>query len=135
MPQNSGDLAQLMTSLALAVTENAPHVLGEVFAADAEFVNLFGSVWQGRQAIIDGHAWSLGSVPKDSTMQFESINTRPVGDEVAVMRGVCRRGRTASASAETLAPGMTVLLMVAQHGQDGWKAVAGANVAQQAPAA
>ena len=124
---------RLMDVWAHAVTGNDPRRLEEVFADDAEFVNLYGSIWQGREAIIDGHAWALGGVLKDSTMRFESIETRSVGDDVVVMRGVCHRGRAANASAGTLPPGTTVLLLVAQRGGEGWTAISGANVAQQPP--
>ena len=135
MPETFEDPTQLMKAWARAVTDNDPHLLGDVFAADAEFVNLFGSVWLGRQAIVEGHQWALSSVLKDSTMDFDSVNLRAIDHQAVVMRGVCRRGRRENASAETLAPGTTVLLMVAQQGHDGWRAIAGANVAQQAPTA
>ncbi len=123
---------QLMNAWAEAINRNEPRLLKDVFADEAQFVNLFGAIWQGREAIVDGHAWALGGVLRDSSMHFDGgTDLQQLGRDVVVIRGLCRRERAAHASPRTLEPGTTVLLLVARRDQDGWRAVAGANVAQQ----
>src|SRR5271170_5188561 len=39
---------------------------GQLFAPDAEFVNVAGVLWKGRQSIQANHAYSHGVIPADS---------------------------------------------------------------------
>jgi len=80
--QTFEDPALLMSAWADAINRNEPHLLADVFAVDAEFINLFGSVWQGQKAIIHGHAWALGSVLRDSSMQFNRIDQQIIDERV-----------------------------------------------------
>lgn len=75
---------------------------GKLFAPDAEFVNVGGRLWKGRQAIQINHAWSHGTIPrnaagfenagaqahygifKNSTMQFPNVEVRFLRDDIAV---------------------------------------------------
>jgi Domain of unknown function (DUF4440) len=66
---------------------------GKLFAADADFVNVAGSLWTGRQSIQAQHAYIHGVIPanspgfsevdrsycgifKNNTLNFDQINVR-----------------------------------------------------------
>lgn len=110
-------LAFLYTSIALAAKNDAEDVrnvvagfatdwnhhdmdaFGKLFAQDADFVNVGGNLWVGRQDIQLRHAWSHGTIPKSalpggnpayygifkhSTMNFVHIDVRFLRKDVAV---------------------------------------------------
>ena len=75
---------------------------GKLFAPDAEFVNVRGRLWKGREAIQINHAWSHDTIPagtegfesadeqahyaifRNSTMRFPQIEVRFLRDDIAV---------------------------------------------------
>ncbi len=74
---------------------------GKLFAPDAEFVNVAGDLWTGRQSIQAQHAYAHGVIPVDSpgftdadrpyygifkgsTMKFDQIDVRFLRNDVAV---------------------------------------------------
>ncbi len=75
------------------------NAFGALFAADADFVNVGGRWWRGRQEIQTNHAYSHGAIPKSShptgipahygifkmsTHHFDRIDVRFVRADVAV---------------------------------------------------
>jgi|GEM_PF-672453 hypothetical protein len=76
---------------------------GKLFAQDADFVNVAGVLWTGRQSIQAQHAYSHGVIPadspgfseedrryygifKNSSLKFDHIDVRFLRKEVAVAR-------------------------------------------------
>ena len=73
---------------------------GKLFATDADFVNVAGARWKGRESIQMNHAWSHGAIPRDtpgfekldpyygifktSTLRFTQIDVRFLRKDVAV---------------------------------------------------
>jgi len=74
---------------------------GKLFAPDADFVNVAGVLWTGRQSIQAQHAYSHGTIPADSpgfseedrryygifkssTLRFDQIDVRFLRKEVAI---------------------------------------------------
>jgi uncharacterized protein (TIGR02246 family) len=55
------------------------------FAADADFVNVAGMWWRGREEIETEHAASHAGMFKDSTMRLELAAFKVVGSRVGVM--------------------------------------------------
>ncbi len=72
---------------------------GKLFAPDADFVNVAGAWWQGREAIQMHHAYSHGTIPvetqgelpayfgifKTSTLRFTQMDVRFLRKDVAVV--------------------------------------------------
>lgn len=72
---------------------------GKLFAPDADFVNVAGAWWQGREAIQMHHAYSHGTIPADtqgepppyygifktSTLRFTQMDVRFLRRDVAVV--------------------------------------------------
>jgi hypothetical protein len=76
---------------------------GKLFAPDADFVNVAGQLWTGRQSIQAQHAYIHGAIPanspgfteedgpyygifKNSTLKFDRIDVRFLRKEVAISR-------------------------------------------------
>ncbi len=74
---------------------------GKLFATDADFVNVAGVLWTGRQSIQAQHAYSHGVIPadspgfsdqdrryfgifKNSTLKFDAVDVRFLRREVAI---------------------------------------------------
>jgi uncharacterized protein (TIGR02246 family) len=74
--------------------------IGALFAEDADFVNVTGTYWKGRESILLNHAFTHGAVPidsagvtvpkgihgifKTSTLHFKQIDVRFLWKDVAV---------------------------------------------------
>lgn len=78
---------------------------GKLFAADADFVNVAGNWWKGREEIQAQHAFSHGTIPADtkgfeaarayygifkaSTLRLTQIDVRFLRSDVAVAHASC----------------------------------------------
>jgi uncharacterized protein (TIGR02246 family) len=76
---------------------------GRLFTPDADFVNAFGTWWQGREAIEAAHAATHGDVFGASTLEFTEVTLRDLSPGLALararwtLRGQTRRdGRDAA---------------------------------------
>ena len=74
--------------------------IGALFAEDADFVNVTGTYWKGRESILLNHAFTHGAVPIDSAgvtvpkgiygifktsiLHFKQIDVRFLRKDVAV---------------------------------------------------
>jgi uncharacterized protein (TIGR02246 family) len=59
-----------------------------LFAADADFVNVIGQRWIGRDAIKKAHAASHATLFKTSTLKIEDTTIRFLKPDVAIARSV-----------------------------------------------
>ena len=75
---------------------------GALFARDADFVNVTGQLWKGREEIQRRHAYTHGAIPreavpealpanygifKSSTYHFDRIDVRLLGPNLAIAHG------------------------------------------------
>jgi uncharacterized protein (TIGR02246 family) len=60
------------------------------FADDADFVNIEGTRWQGRQAIKDAHAFVHATIFKQSHLTIEDTTIRQLDANVIVARSTWR---------------------------------------------
>jgi uncharacterized protein (TIGR02246 family) len=109
--------------------------VGEIFAEDAEFVNIMGMRMRGREGIVDGHRWALAGPLSGNRVSFDQIDELEVTDDVTVIHAHCVRERLPDAPPQTLPAGRTVLVFVARQDSDGWHAVAATNVTETPPPA
>ena len=58
----------------------------ELFAEDAEFVNVVGLWWKGREAIRDAHAFTHASIFRNSHLVFDDIEVRNPAPTIAIAR-------------------------------------------------
>ena len=106
---------------------------GKLFAPDAEFVNVQGRLWKGREEIQKNHAWSHGAIPRNtagfgqanqpyygifrnSTMQFKQIEIRFLREDIAV----AHVNWELTGDARTKDPRRGVLVLVLSRQGDKW---------------
>lgn len=95
------DVRNVVAGFAATWNRHDLDAFGKLFAADADFVNVQGHMWTGRQSIQAQHAWSHGAIPadspgfseedrryygifKNSTMMFDPVDVRLLRRDVAV---------------------------------------------------
>jgi len=99
-PSNEEDVRKFVFGFVTAWNQHDMEAFGKLFAADADFVNVVGVRWKGRESIQLHHAWSHGTIPRDtpgfeksdphygifktSTLQFTKIDVRFLRNDVAV---------------------------------------------------
>jgi uncharacterized protein (TIGR02246 family) len=98
-PNDAEDVRSTVMGFSTAWNHHDMVAFGKLFAVDADFVNVGGVWWQGRQQIQLNHAYSHGTIPensipegnpshyaifKHSTMTFVHIKVRFLRKDVAV---------------------------------------------------
>lgn len=63
---DADDVRQVVAGIATSWNRHDMDAFGKLFASDAEFVNVAGVLWTGRQSIQAQHAYSHGVIPADS---------------------------------------------------------------------
>ena len=99
-PNDDAEVRKAVGALPETWNRHDMQAFGRLFATDAEFVNVAGDWWKGRQEIQTQHAYSHGTIPADtqgfgalrayygifkaSTMRFSQIEVRFLRKDVAV---------------------------------------------------
>jgi ketosteroid isomerase-like protein len=98
---NVEDVRSVVATFATAWNRHDLDAFGKLFAPDADFVNVAGLLWTGRQSIQAQHAYIHGVIPADSpgfseedrpyygifkksTLKFDQIEVRFLRKEVAI---------------------------------------------------
>jgi uncharacterized protein (TIGR02246 family) len=125
---------EIVDAFETALNAKDAEALGELFAEDAEFVNIVGMRMRRREGIVAGHAWAFGGPLGGSRISFDQVDELPVTDDVTVLHAHCVRERLPDAPPQTLPAGRSVLVFVTRRNCDGWQAVAATNVTEAPPA-
>lgn len=134
---NTDDVRKVVEGFSTAWNHHDMDAFGKLFAPDADFVNVGGALWKGRQDIQERHAWSHGAIPKTtpgynpayygmfkhSTMEFTRIEVRFLRQDVALARVAWQL----SGDARTTSLRHGMLLFVLTRGADGWQIAAAQN--------
>ena len=99
-PNEEEDVRKAVSGFSQSWNHHDMEAFGKLFAPDADFVNVAGDWWKGRQAIQTQHAYSHGTIPADtkgfealrvyygifktSTFQFTQIDVRFLRKDVAL---------------------------------------------------
>jgi uncharacterized protein (TIGR02246 family) len=99
--QSSDEVAvrQVVNGFVDAWNHHDMEAFGRLFAPDADFVNVAGDWWKGRQAIQERHAFAHGTIPietpgdepryygifKTSTLRFTQTEVRFLRKDVAIV--------------------------------------------------
>lgn len=98
-PRDEEQVRQTVSGFVDAWNRHDMDAFGKLFAPDADFVNVAGDWWQGREAIQREHAYSHGAIPVDtagepvrhygifktSTLRFPRMEVRFLRTDVAVV--------------------------------------------------
>jgi ketosteroid isomerase-like protein len=100
-PNDADNVRKVVAGFATSWNRHDMDACGKLFAPDAEFVNVAGALWTGRQSIQAQHAYSHGVIPADSpgftetdrpyygifgnsTMKFDQVDVRFLRNDVAI---------------------------------------------------
>jgi uncharacterized protein (TIGR02246 family) len=99
---NADAVRQAVNRFAETWNRHDMEAFGALFAPDADFVNVTGQWWKGREEIQRRHAFLHGAIPaetvpealprnhgifKESTYKFDRIDVRLIGKDVAIAHG------------------------------------------------
>ncbi|MCE8009140.1 SgcJ/EcaC family oxidoreductase [Aestuariivita sp.] len=101
--------------------------LGQLFAEDADFVNVVGIWWEDRPAIARAHAYALKSFFAETTLRPGRIKLRMLGKDRAIVH--CRFHLSGQRTPDGTAadPRTSILIFVLERRSEGWIAVAAQN--------
>ena len=101
--------------------------IAALFTEDADFVNVTGLWWTGRDAIAKPHDYALKSFFADTELSAGRTETRLLGADHAVVR--CRFTLSGQRKPDggIAGPRQTILVFVLQRGPEGWRAVTAQN--------
>src|SRR5262249_8628951 len=115
------------------------NALGELFAPDADFVNVTGAYWKGRDQIQLNHSFTHGTIPidspgiaaprsiygvfKSSTLQIKEVEVRFLSKDVAVAH--VQTELLGDARAKN--PRRTLAVMILTQDAGGWRIAVAQN--------
>lgn len=101
--------------------------LAELFAHDADFVNVVGLWWEDRERIRQAHDYGFRKIFGNSAMTLERTKLRRLGESAAIVHAEWSlTGQTAQGEKQPR-PRRGVFTFVMQQGDSGWLAVAAHN--------
>lgn len=110
-------------------------LLATLFREDAEFINVVGMHWRGRDAIVKAHAIFHEIMFKDCRLKTDSIETRPLGSDHAIAVWTGTQDTFTTPDGHVMPKGQFRLTLIMVKGPDGWKIAHGHNVRIDAEAA
>lgn len=139
-PNDADAVREVVSGFAMTWNSHDMDAFGRLFAPDADFVNVAGSLWTGRQSIQAHHAYSHGVIPpdsrgfsgrerpyygifKNSVMKFRRINVRFLRRQIAV----ARVSWELLGDARTQNPRHGILMFVLTRQNGGWVIAAAQN--------
>ncbi len=123
-PQTPEDIPRLFAE---AWNTRDAKALAQLFADDADFVNVVGLWWRNRQDIERAHDYGLRTFFKTSTLAARRIEIRRLGEDVAVVHVRWKLANQLSKAGDALEDRFTVMIFVAHQLEDGWNVVAAHN--------
>jgi uncharacterized protein (TIGR02246 family) len=99
----------------------------DLFAHDAEFVNVVGIWWKGKEAIRSAHAFTHSSMFKRSRMTFLSTEVRFPVEELAIVRSRWTLEGHVSPDGAALPQRSGILLNVLQMSSRSWNIIDSQN--------
>lgn len=101
--------------------------LAELFAVDAEFVNVVGIWWHDRERIRKAHAFGLATIFPGSVMEMGRSRVRLVGADAAVVQARWHLTGQSSPAGDPVDDRAGVFTFVLERRPEGWITVAAQN--------
>ncbi len=109
--------------------------LGKLFAEDAEFINVVGMHWRGRDAIVAAHAAFHETAFRDCRLKTDAVEVRSLGGGHAVAVATVTQDGYTTPAGQVVPKGQFRMTFVLSKTSDGWKIAHGHNVRVDADAA
>src|SRR5580704_17987674 len=109
--------------------------IAKLFREDAEFVNVVGKHWHGRDAIVAAHAAFHETVFKNHRIKIDAVETRSLGNGHAIAVVTETVDGFTTPGGQVVPKAQDRLTLVLVDGPEGWKIAHGHNVVVAAAAA
>jgi uncharacterized protein (TIGR02246 family) len=110
------------------------HALGDLFADDADFIDVFGNWFKGRTAFEQVLAQRHRSVFAESRFTRKDVAVRQVSPGLAIVHAVIELAGATSPGGQPLAPALGVMgYVMEREGPEGWRILAFQNTAVMPP--
>jgi uncharacterized protein (TIGR02246 family) len=123
----------LVDQLAQSFNTRNALAFANLFAEDAEFVNIFGQRMRQRSGIASGHQMVFETLLAGTHLAVNQVDVMPLGEDVVLMHATWTRERLPEARATALPPGSGIFTLVARRASDGWELVGVTNVQDALP--
>ncbi len=123
-PETPEDIPKLF---AQAWNSKDASALADLFADDADFVNVVGLWWRNRPDIERAHAYGLSTFFKESDLSARRVEVRLLGDSVALVHVRWRLAGQLDKDGTSLDDRFAVMLIVAEYRDKAWTVVAAHN--------
>lgn len=97
------------------------------FADDAEFVNVFGARWSGKERIIKEHADRFRTMFASSALLIRDVTVREIPPNAAVIYALWSMKGHQSPDGHWAPVRNGIILFVAERRDEGWRIVASQN--------
>jgi len=106
--------------------KDVPAVFAD-YAEDADFINVFGMWWHGKERFVKEHADRFATIFARSTIAFTDVKVREIPPNAAVVHGIWSLTglRTPDGAAAKDRTGILVFML--EKRADGWRVVASQN--------
>jgi uncharacterized protein (TIGR02246 family) len=101
---------------------------GSQFREDAEFINVVGMHWHGRDAVMAAHTAFHATSFKNHNIKTNSVETRSIGNGCAIAVVTTTNDSFTTPAGEVIPIAQNRQTYVLTKAQDGWKIVHGHNV-------
>lgn len=109
-------------------------LLASLFREDAEFINVVGMHWRGRDAIVKAHAIFHEIMFKECRLKTDSIETRALGKDIAIAVVTTTQDAFTTPTGQLMPKGQTRQTYVLASAAGGWKFIHCQNVRVDAEA-
>jgi uncharacterized protein (TIGR02246 family) len=111
-------------------------LLGSMFRHDAEFINVVGMYWRGKDAIMNAHAAYLETIFKDCKIHSDDLSIRPLDANHAIGVWVMTQDTFTTPSGSVVPKHQNRMTLVFERDENaGWQVVHGQNTRIDAEAA
>ncbi len=140
--QDDGDLAadqksirELISTFETGWNTHDMAAIGSIFRDDAEFINVVGMHWRGKNAIVKSHTVYHEIMFKNCKLHSDDIQIRFPASATAIAVWTVTQDAFKTPSGDVAPKTQTHLTLVLTKGDDGWRVVHGHNTRIDAEAA
>lgn len=101
--------------------------LADLFAEDAEFVNVVGLWWHNKADIFKAHDYGLKNLFSESELSIRKIKTKYLSDDIAVVNARLHLEGQTKIAGHKLQARNTIFTFVVQNKEDHWLCVSAHN--------
>jgi uncharacterized protein (TIGR02246 family) len=130
MTRQEGDAIRSVISRFIhSWNEHDVDALADLFAKDADFVDVFGNWFKDRASIKRALAQRHATVFRESRFTEKEVVVRPLRPDLAVVHAVIELSGAFDREGRQLPPGLGVITSMIEKTDDGWRIIALQNTA------